>query len=40
VKVIEQENAQAVKDNEHLHRREAAAASSTGSLPTGGPDAA
>ena len=40
VKVIEQENAQAVKDNEQLHRREAAAASSTGSLPTGGPDAA
>ena len=40
VKVIEQENAQAVKENEQLHRREAAAASSTGSLPTGGPDAA
>ena len=40
VKVIEQENAQAVKDNQQLHGREAAAASSTGSLPTGGPDAA
>jgi hypothetical protein len=40
VKVIDQENAQAVKDNEHLHGRQAAAAFSTGSLPTGGPDAA
>jgi Family of unknown function (DUF6166) len=40
VKVIEQENAQAAKDNEQLHGREAAAAASTGSLPTGGPDAA
>jgi hypothetical protein len=39
-KVIDQENAQAVKDNEQFHGRQAAAASSTGSLPTGGPDAA
>jgi hypothetical protein len=39
VKVIDQENAQAMKDKQ-LHGREAAAASSTGSLPTGGPDAA
>ena len=40
VKVIDQENAQDAKENEHLHGRQAAAASSTGSLPTGGPDAA
>jgi hypothetical protein len=40
VKVIEQEKAQAVKDNEQLHGREAAAAFITDSLSTGGPDAA
>jgi hypothetical protein len=40
VNLIEQKKPQAVKDNEQLHGREAAAASSTAAFSTGGPDAA